>query len=517
MAADTDGPAGLPDAAVAVSALSPRLSGRRVGELLGLYGLLAAMLIVDAVNAGYPVSFLLPALAVWAGSRFSPAAAAGFALIGGAGVVVDTLLGHGPFAGTSTEVTLEGEALLAQLFVGMTLAIGMLLALARQHATHLQASLRISQAEHADKAATLTSVIESMQDGVSVVDAHGNLLTVNRTAAEILGLPLVGEQRPVNRGDYVLRHPDGTPIGDAERPVARALAGETIRDMDVVTITPDGSRHVLSVAANPLPGRTSGRAGEAAAVVVFREVTAEREHAAELASFAGVVAHDLRNPIGALDGWAEQLEETFEDLRATGAGGSVAVPDQTLAQQQMMVGRLRSSAGRMRDLVADLLAHATSRDKDLDLVEVSLEDTVRQLVTLRGWEDLVQIQPMPTVRADRVLVGQLLENIVGNAVKYTAPGQAAEIVISARTAPSAAGPMVVVEVADHGIGIPEGQYEAVFGKFHRAHAGTSYAGTGLGLAICERIVERHGGRILARPRPDGQPGTVFEFSLPAAD
>lgn len=74
--------------------------------------------------------------------------------------------------------------------------------------------------------------------------------------------------------------------------------------------------------------------------------------------------------------------------------------------------------------------------------------------------------------------------------------------------------MVRVCVADNGIGIPEGQHDAIFANFHRAHLGSGYLGTGLGLAICQRIVERHGGTIAASDNPGG--GSRFVFTLPAA-
>jgi signal transduction histidine kinase len=111
-----------------------------------------------------------------------------------------------------------------------------------------------------------------------------------------------------------------------------------------------------------------------------------------------------------------------------------------------------------------------------------------------------------------VLVRQLLDNLIGNAVKYTAPGAAPEITIT--SAPTADG-RIRVEVTDRGIGIPPGQHEAIFGNFHRAHRGEAYTGTGLGLTICERIVERHGGTIVATDNPAG-PGTRVSFTLPAA-
>ncbi|WP_308285381.1 sensor histidine kinase [Actinoplanes hulinensis] len=118
------------------------------------------------------------------------------------------------------------------------------------------------------------------------------------------------------------------------------------------------------------------------------------------------------------------------------------------------------------------------------------------------------IGELPAVQADPVLVRQLIDNLVGNAIKYTAPGVVPALRITAVQDET----MVTVRIVDNGIGIPEGQHEAIFGNFHRAHVSGGYQGTGLGLAICRRIVERHGGTITATDDPAG--GTCFTFTLP---
>lgn len=120
---------------------------------------------------------------------------------------------------------------------------------------------------------------------------------------------------------------------------------------------------------------------------------------------------------------------------------------------------------------------------------------------------------VPAVRADRLLAGQLLDNLVGNALKYVAPGTTPRVEVSAA---ERTPDWVTVEVADNGIGIPAGEHEQVFERFARAHGSDpAYQGTGLGLAFVKRIVTRHDGTITARPGTDGV-DTVVEFTLPAA-
>jgi signal transduction histidine kinase len=113
------------------------------------------------------------------------------------------------------------------------------------------------------------------------------------------------------------------------------------------------------------------------------------------------------------------------------------------------------------------------------------------------------------VYADAVGLRQLLDNLVGNAIKYTAPGVIPRVTVSS----TRRGGMVEISVADNGIGIPAGQHEAIFNNFHRAHRNAGYSGNGLGLAICQRIVARHGGVITAQDNPGG--GSRFTFTLPA--
>lgn len=110
------------------------------------------------------------------------------------------------------------------------------------------------------------------------------------------------------------------------------------------------------------------------------------------------------------------------------------------------------------------------------------------------------------VPMDFVLIVHVLVNLLENAHKYSPPGAPLEI----RAGPAEGG--VLVEVLDRGAGLEPGEEERIFEKFYRGHAGTQTGGTGLGLSICRGIIEAHGGRIWARPRPGG--GAAVSFTLP---
>ena len=214
-----------------------------------------------------------------------------------------------------------------------------------------------------------------------------------------------------------------------------------------------------------------------------------------------MVAHDLLNPLTTIEGWTAELAD---DLAGDGhAANSVA--------------RIQRAAARMRSLINGLLAYTTARDATLSPTAVDLDEVVRDIATARL--DLAQsiaapmprfdIGDLPAVDADPILTRQLLENIIGNAIKYTAAGVVPHVRVRSETTGDG---LARIAVEDNGIGIPPGQHEAIFQNFHRAHAGAGYGGTGLGLAICKRIVERHGGTITAAGNPAG--GSRMTFTLP---
>jgi two-component system sensor histidine kinase KdpD len=109
---------------------------------------------------------------------------------------------------------------------------------------------------------------------------------------------------------------------------------------------------------------------------------------------------------------------------------------------------------------------------------------------------------------DDVLVEQVLFNLLDNSVKYTPPGTPVEIIATAGET------NVTIEITDHGPGLPPGDVEKVFDKFHRGEP-SAVRGAGLGLAICRGIVQAHGGRIWAQNMPGG--GVAFLFTLPLGD
>lgn len=343
-----------------------------------------------------------------------------------------------------------------------------------------------------EQTALLARVYETMTDGLIVME-HGRRVVFHNEAAR----RLVGKRIPLGEDlDWVgylgLRLLDGTPATDADLP---GPLNPAVRQLHVKN---EGADRILEIGAWPMMGETGKF------MMLFSDVTAERERLSELTGFAGVVAHDLRSPLTSLSGWLELIEDSLRDADVLGASEF---------NRRAMV-----SSTRMGQVIEDWLAYTVQRDGMLATTRVRLDALLEEIVAPYGTSDVGQapsfeLEVEHEVEADRVLTKQLLANLIGNAVKYTPDGQRPHV--SIRSVPDIEDGFVRVEVSDSGVGLPDGEEERVFEEFHRAaeHA-DAFTGTGLGLSLCRRIVNRHGGSIWARNNPDR--GATFSFTLPAA-
>ncbi|MEV4279443.1 sensor histidine kinase [Actinoplanes xinjiangensis] len=221
----------------------------------------------------------------------------------------------------------------------------------------------------------------------------------------------------------------------------------------------------------------------------------------ELRTFARDVSHDLKAPLAGILGYAQLLEHLdFGWPRPAGYDEFVA--------------EINRSADRMRRLIDDVLAYSATSDSPLRLAPIDLsalvDDLTADAVGLIRPRPLITHDALPAVHGDHGMIRRLLENLLGNAIKYVPMGEAARVHVSARALDD---DMVRIEITDHGIGIQDGQHEAIFEELHRAHP-EAYPGNGLGLPICRRIVQRMGGAIGADPQFRG--GARIWFTLPPA-
>jgi PAS domain S-box-containing protein len=219
---------------------------------------------------------------------------------------------------------------------------------------------------------------------------------------------------------------------------------------------------------------------------------------AELEQFSYVASHDLQAPLSTIAGYAQLLEKRCHN--------------QLDAQGNKFIRNIVNSCGRMQALIDDLLEYSRvgRSEKPFDVIDCNLvfEDACANLqLAIRQDRASVTRGDLPRVRGDSFQLLQLFQNLIGNAIKYRS-SEAPVVRVSA----SRQGDNWVFSVQDNGIGIAEQYHPRIFQLFQRLHSQKQYSGTGIGLAICQRIVERHGGRLWVESEPNR--GSTFYFSIP---
>jgi light-regulated signal transduction histidine kinase (bacteriophytochrome) len=210
------------------------------------------------------------------------------------------------------------------------------------------------------------------------------------------------------------------------------------------------------------------------------------------------VAHDLRAPFRQIHGYTELLQEGFASALPTDA--------------QNYLKRIGSKSREMGQMVDDLLNLFGLARQTFDFDSVSLNDLVKEIVSnakvdSSGRSIVWKIGNLPTVKCNCGLIGQVFDNLVSNAVKYTRPRNPAHIEIGY----SREKGEDVLFVRDDGVGFDMGSADRLFGVFQRLHRAEEFEGTGVGLALASRIVRKHGGRIWAEGKVNF--GATFFFTL----
>jgi PAS domain S-box-containing protein len=213
-----------------------------------------------------------------------------------------------------------------------------------------------------------------------------------------------------------------------------------------------------------------------------RERTATlREANAELEAFTYSVSHDLRTPLQFVRGFAEAIRSDAMDTLSS--------------ENRDYLQRIIRAASRMDTIIQDLLGYSRLSRAEMQRVELSLDDTVsdvmmhHQAVIKQGAAVITVQRPLPNVCADQTGLFQALSNLVSNSLKFTRPGQVAQITI--RSEQSERGVRLWVE--DNGIGIDPRHHERIFQLFERLHSNADYPGTGIGLSLVRKAVTRMGG------------------------
>lgn len=220
----------------------------------------------------------------------------------------------------------------------------------------------------------------------------------------------------------------------------------------------------------------------------------------DLQQFGAIVSHDLQEPLRMVTNYLALIQRRYADRLDEKAKEYVAYA--------------MSGAERMARLIRALLSYAQVGTESRQFSMVPLEAAVQEAMTnltqrISETKAGIHVGDLPSIRGDHVLLVQLFQNLIGNALKFRRADAPA---VRVEAEPDGSG--WVISVADNGIGISPQNRDRIFGVFQRLHAQDEYEGSGIGLATCRRIIDHHGGRIWVESEPGV--GSTFRFALPQA-
>lgn len=245
--------------------------------------------------------------------------------------------------------------------------------------------------------------------------------------------------------------------------------------------------------------------------IILRQKTEELARSnRDLDQFASVAAHDLQEPLHSI--------QVFLDLLCVKYGSAMD------EHGRGYLDRVKKAAGRMQQLIRDLLVYSRVDSQHTAEEPLALRDVVNDILSDLGarieeLQAVVEVDELPTINGNAFQIRQLLQNLIGNALKFHQPGVPPVIRISGtiiqdrrHSGSGKSGLLCQIEIQDQGIGIPAEQLDKIFGMFKRLHRKDQYEGTGIGLAVCKRIVDQCGGAISVRSSM-GE-GSTFIVTIP---
>jgi chemotaxis family two-component system sensor kinase Cph1 len=352
-----------------------------------------------------------------------------------------------------------------------------------------------------------TTVVENSLTGIYIIQ-EGKIVFVNQRFADIFGY---SKDEVIGKDSADLEHPEDRPLieemrkkrieGTAapEEYEARGLKknGELIwvqRRNSVIHY--EGKPAILGNVLDV----TALKKAETASKAYARELERKNE---DLDNFASIASHDLREPLRKVQSFAGLMMSKYEPLLDN--------------QGRDYLRRMQRATARMQTLIDSLLAFSRITTKARPLEDVNLRRAAQEAlsnleVPLEETKGVLEVGSLPTVKADRLQMVQLFQNLIGNALKFHRQGVPPHVKIYSRRVDEKAPGSFEICVEDNGIGFDEKYVGRIFAPFERLHGKEQYAGVGMGLAICMKIVERHGGTITAKSTPGK--GSVFMVRLP---
>lgn len=349
-------------------------------------------------------------------------------------------------------------------------------------------------------------ILNSAGEGICGVEPGGKITFVNPTAARLLGLEV---SKMVGCAETEIF---GVP---AQHDTATLYRNQEIKPSEVILKRADGTTFTAEFVRSQIRenDRVVGR------VVLFKDITERKKSAealehkaaelarsnAELEQFAFVASHDLQEPLRKIRAFGDRLKsKCHATLPEEGAD---------------YLDRMQNASARMQTLINDLLTFSRVISRNEPFVEVDLNQITREVlgdleVRIEKTRAQVEVGDLPTLEGDPTQMRQLLQNLIGNALKFHAPGASPRVQVRATSIEDvyAENDISRLTVQDNGIGFDEKYLDRIFAVFQRLHGRQEYEGTGIGLAVCRRIVDRHKGTITAKSKP-GE-GTTFIIDLP---
>lgn len=344
------------------------------------------------------------------------------------------------------------------------------------------------------------------------VDKDGIILCVNQTECAVFGFKaedlvgthiwdlMVPEDREKTKAGILQRIIDEQPLVPLEREYKRHDGSTVIMEIH--------QKRVRDAAGRPIGLRTfllDITARKRAEEALQHQAEKLARSNAELEQFAYIASHDLQEPLRKIQAFGDRLKTKYE--QALGPEG-----------QDYLV-RMQNAAARMQTLIQDLLSLSRVTSQAKPFATVDLNEVVKTVVSdlevrIERTGGRVDVSALPLIHGDRGQMAQLLQNLIGNALKFQKPGEAPVVKVYSEflTVQTGGADAWQVVVEDHGIGFDEKYRERIFQIFQRLHGRSEYEGTGIGLAICRKIVDRHGGSITAYSTPGA--GAKFVITLP---
>ncbi len=416
---------------------------------------------------------------------------AGIAVIGLVGAALAALIGYRAAGGASRSLgaLTEGARQLAagQLEYRVQAPDSREMQELAQAFNRMAASLRDVVRDLSVERGKLSAVLDTMADGVVVIDGNGRIALVNHAAEQILNL---------TRGDVLdRRFSEAIRDYSLQQLVTRCTEERAVQHGEVEI--PQWRRY-LSVITTPLAEH-----GDAGILLTMHDLTRIRQVETTRREFVSNVSHELRGPLAAVKGLVESLQ-------------SGALKDKKRAKD--FLRRINSDVDRMAAMVDELmeLSRLESEQAGLELAPLDLRPLMAELqdehrqraekskITL----EVTLPERLPRVRGDEEKLRQVLGNLLNNAFKFTP--KHGQILLAAQAENGA----VRLRVTDTGVGIPPKHLPHVFERFYKVDRSRRSEGFGLGLAIVKHVVQTHGGEIDA-DSVEGQ-GTTFTVTLPAA-